>query len=47
MHLTGINKVDIDRIVISNKDWHCKKGSFQYFLGYINNYIRSLYIKLF
>ena len=41
------NKVDIDKIVISDKDSYGKKGSFAYFIGCkSNDGIRPLYIKL-
>ena len=45
-HLIGINEVDIDRIVISSKNSYGRKGSFKYSIGYINNYIKTLCIKL-
>ena len=45
-HLIDVDKEDVDRIVISNKDWYGKKGSFKYFIGYVTNYINPLCIKL-
>ena len=46
-HLIDINKVDIDRIMLSNKDSCGKKGAFKYFIGYITSQcIKSLCIKL-
>ena len=32
----SIDKVEIRRIVLSKKDLYDKKGSFKYFIGYIN-----------
>ena len=32
----SIDKVDIKRIVLSKKNLYGKKGSFKYFIGYIN-----------
>ena len=36
-HLIEINKVDINKIVISNKDACGKEGTFENFNGYIAN----------
>ena len=36
-HLIKIDKVDINRIVKSSKHSYSKKGSFEYFIGYITN----------
>lgn len=42
-----INKVDINKIAISDEDSDGKKGSFKFFIGYkINEGIRPLCIKL-
>ena len=38
--------IDIDKVVISSKNSYGKKGIFKYFIEYITNYIKSLYIKL-
>ena len=46
-HLIDIDKVDIDRIMLSNKDSYGKKGAFKCFTGYITSQcIKSLCIKL-
>ena len=45
-HLIDTDKVDVDRIVISNKDSYGKKDLFSYFIGYVTNCIKSLCIKL-
>ena len=37
-HLIYIEKVDIDWILISSK----KKGSFKYFIGYMNSYMKPI-----
>ena len=45
----SIDKIDIKRIVSSKKGLYCKKGSFEYFIGYIgetNAFPISLCIKL-
>ena len=45
----SINKVEIRRKVLSKKDSYCKKGSFKYFIGYINepdSFLVPLCIKL-
>ena len=33
----NIEKVDIRRIIVSSKDSYGKKGSFKYFIGYLND----------
>ena len=38
--------IDIDKVVISSKNSYGKKGIFKYFIEYITNYIKPLYIKL-
>ena len=45
-HLTGIDKVDIHGIVLSDKDLHGKIGVFKYLLRYITNGIKPLCLKL-
>ena len=45
-HLIHIDKVDIDKIVISSKDSYGRKGSYKYFIWYLTNYIEPLRIKL-
>ena len=45
-HLTDIDEVDIDIIVISSKDSYGNKGAFKYFIGYINKYIKPLCIRI-
>ena len=42
-----INKLEINKIMLSKKDSYCNKGAFKYFIGYIcNTGIISLYIIL-
>lgn len=42
-----MNKVDMNKIVISDKDWYDKKYSFKYVFGYKSNkVIGSLRIKI-
>ena len=38
-----INKVDIKRIVLSNKVSYGKQGTYKYYVGYIYIYIAVLY----
>ena len=46
-HLIDIDKVDIDRIVLFNKDSFGKKGAFKYVIGYRTSQgIKSLCIKI-
>ena len=46
-HLINIDKVvNIGRIVLYLKYLYGKKGTFKYFIGYITNDIKSVFIKL-
>ena len=45
-YLNDIDEVDVENIVISSKDLYDEKGPFEYFIGYRNNSIKPLCIKL-
>ena len=44
----NIHDIDVDKVLISKKEYYCKKGSLKYFFGYNDedNIIRPLSIKL-
>ena len=45
-HLIDIDRVDIDKTVVSSKDSFGKKDSCKNFIGYMTNYIKPLCLKL-
>ena len=44
--MIDIDRVDIDKIVVSSKDSFGKKDSCKNFIGYMTNYIKPLCLKL-